>query len=459
VRWVPKHRLIVALVPVLGLGGAAVAVGSGPARVSATSPFAGCSTREAFTNAEVEPALAADPHDRNRLIAVYQQDRYRGGGARGIVAATSTNGGASWNRVALPVSRCAGKSARQYPFASDPWVSVGPDGRVYVSTLSDVVSVLTSTDWGATWSRPVLLRGQGLNDKPILTADPRRAGTAYVVWSDYLPTKPPGTESDELLSITHDGGRTWSRPRAMLEHGRRTGPEDGQVLVDPRSGRIYLFLVWVRNGLIRPADPGAMMLTHSDDGGAHWSTVRRFAAAFTAPQPPGRIIRSSPQVPSFGIDGDGVLYAVWQDSRFSSGAVDEVLFTRSTDGGARWSKSRKVSVASAGGALIPTITAAGHGRVAVLYLQVEDAAGLKARYRLATSRDGGKHFRDTALSTTFAVTNAPELPSSTLVPGGFFLGDYMGLAALGANSVGALYVVATGDADNPTDVVYASRVP
>jgi hypothetical protein len=453
-RLVPKHLLILALVLALGVG-VAVARASGPARVSAASPFAGCSTREAFTNAEVEPALAADPRDASRVIAVYQQDRYHGGGARGIVAARSSDGGVSWSRVALPVSRCAGGAARQVSFASDPWVSVGPDGRIYVSTLSDVVSVLTSTDWGASWSTPAVLRGRGVNDKPIVTADPRRAGTAYLVWSDYLPTKPPGTESDELLSITRDGGKTWSKPKAILRHGRRTGPEDGQVVVDARSGRIYLFLVWVRNGLIRPGDPGAMMITHSDDGGVHWSPVRRFAGAFTAPQAGGRVIRSSPQVPSFAVDGAGVLYAVWQDSRFSHGAHDEILFTRSGDGGAHWSRPRRLNAPSVGGAIIPALAVSGHGRVAVVYLQLAGGAYLRARYRLARSTDGGKHFRDEALSAAFDVSDAPLLTPSPLVPGGYFLGDYMGVTALGANRVGALYVVATGRPDDPTDVFFA----
>jgi BNR repeat-like domain len=451
-RLVPKHLLILALVFLLGVD---VAVASRPARVSAASPFAGCSTREAFTNAEVEPALAADPRDASRVIAVYQQDRYHGGGARGIVAATSSDDGVSWSHVSLPVSRCAGAAARQVSFASDPWVSVGPDGRIYLSTLSDVVSVLTSTDWGASWSAPVVVRGHGVNDKPIVTADPRRAGTAYLAWSDYLPTKPPGTESDELLSITHDGGRTWSTPKVILRHGLRTGPEDGQVVADPQSGRIYLFLVWVRNGLIRPGDPGAMMVTHSDDGGAHWSPVRRFAGASTAPQPQGRAIRSSPQVPSFAVDGAGVLYAVWQDSRFSRGGRDEVLFTRSADGGAHWSTPRRLSRPSVGGAIIPTVAASGHGRLAVLYLQLDGGVGLRARYRLARSTDGGEHFHDDALSAVFAVTDAPQLTPSPLVPGGYFLGDYMGLTALGPKRVRALYVVATGDPGNPTDVFYA----
>ena len=222
--------------------------GQSPVRVSAGSPFARCSTAPAFTNAEVEPSLASDPHHPNRLVAVYQQDRYHSGGARGIVAALSKDGGRHWRRRALPVSSCAGAGARQAPFASDPWASAGPDGRIYVSTLSDVVSVMTSTGWGSSWSKPTVLHGSGLSDKPSVTADPRRAGTAYVVWSDYRETTPPGTESDELFSITDDAGRTWSAPRAILRHGKRAGPEDGQILIDPRSGRLYLLMAWVRNG-------------------------------------------------------------------------------------------------------------------------------------------------------------------------------------------------------------------
>src|SRR5262249_52384225 len=153
--------------------------------------------------------------------------------------------------------------------------------------------------------------------KPSLTADPRRPGTAYVVWSDYLRSGPPGTESDELLSITHDGGRSWSAPTTILRHGTHAGPEDGQIVTDRPTGRLYLFMVWVHGGLIRPGNPGLMLLSRSGDGGVHWSRPRRFETGNTARQ--GVVVRSSPQVPSFAVDGRGVLYGVWQDSRFSHG--------------------------------------------------------------------------------------------------------------------------------------------
>jgi hypothetical protein len=402
-------------------------------------------------NAEVEPSLAADPRRPDRLVAAFQQDRYRAG-ARGIVVALSRDAGRSWERRALPVSRCAGAAARQAPFASDPWVSVGPDGRIYVASLSGGVSVTSSADWGRHWSTPAALHGYGFSDKPSLTADPRRPGTAYVVWSAYLRTGPPGTESDELLSITHDGGRSWSAPTMILRHGNRAGPENGQIVIDRRTGRLYLFMVWVRDGLIRPGDPGLMLLSRSGDGGAHWSKPRRFERGNTARV----VVRSSPQVPSFAVDGRGVLYGVWQDSRFSHDRRDEVLFVTSRDGGTHWSRPRRISMPAAE-ALLPTVAAQGNGRVAVLYLQVAEDATLHARYRLALSRDGGGHFTDTAVSKPFAITNAPSLTPGPLSPGGYFVGDYMGLVGLGVRGFGALFVAANRSPRNPTDVFYVQR--
>ena len=447
---------MLATAPALVLVALIVAVGARVHLVSGESPFAGCSTRPAFTNAEAEPSLAVDPRNASRLVAAYQQDRYRrGGGARGIVAAVSRDGGRRWSRTAIPVSRCAGPSARPVPFASDPWVSVGPDGRVYVSTVSDVVSVVTSADWGASWSRPAVLRGGGLTDKPIVTADPTRAGTAYVVWSEYRRTNPPGTESDELLSVTHDGGRTWSAPAPVLRHATRAGPDDGQILVDVRTRRLYLLTAWVRDGFVTPNRPAEMLVQHSDDGGVRWSKADQFALGYTAPQRRGRIIRSSPQVPSFAIDRSGVLYAVWQDSRFSHGAYDEVLLTSSRDGGARWSAPRRISAPTSGGSLIPTVATQGSGHVAVLYLQVDRGSALDARWRLASSRDGAGQFADRAVSKTFALTGAPALTSSPLVPGGYFVGDYMGLTGLPKGTFGALFVSATGWGDDETDVFFS----
>ena len=112
--------------------------------------------------------------------------------------------------------------------------------------------------------------------------------------------------------------------------------------------------------------------------------------------------------------------------------------------------------AGSGAAILPTIAARGNGVVAVLYLQLDAGARLPGRYRIAVSVDGANHFRARAVSPTFAVTDAPRLTATPLVPGGYFLGDYMGLAPIGGRSFGVLFVVARRQAGNPTDVFYAS---
>ena len=152
--------------------------------VSGPSPFAGCRDGQpkVVPDAEVEPSLAVDPRDAHRIVAVYQQDRFRDGAARGIAAAASTDGGRSWRRSVLPVGPCAtGRTGPPFRL-SDPWVSIGPDGRVYALASSYAV---TSRDGGRTWTPPVELAQASpgyLFDKGSLTADPARAGVAYAVW-------------------------------------------------------------------------------------------------------------------------------------------------------------------------------------------------------------------------------------------------------------------------------------
>src|ERR1700758_1787121 len=52
-----------------------------------------------------------------------------------LVASSSFDGGMTWGTpVALPFSACAGGT--DYERASDPWVSIGPDGTAYAVSIS-----------------------------------------------------------------------------------------------------------------------------------------------------------------------------------------------------------------------------------------------------------------------------------------------------------------------------------
>src|ERR1051325_9189431 len=49
-----------------------------------------------YKDTEVEPLVAVNPTNQNNVIGVYQEDRWSDGGAHGLLAATSINGGANY---------------------------------------------------------------------------------------------------------------------------------------------------------------------------------------------------------------------------------------------------------------------------------------------------------------------------------------------------------------------------
>ena len=53
-----------------------------------------------YPNSEIEPRSTIDPSAT--IVGEYQQDRWSDGGARGLVASVSHDGGATWTRVVVP---------------------------------------------------------------------------------------------------------------------------------------------------------------------------------------------------------------------------------------------------------------------------------------------------------------------------------------------------------------------
>src|SRR5258708_316983 len=132
-RGVAAVAAAISLVVMGGIGFAAgqVAVSHNPSPYAA----AGCTALDAsqapsknYLNSEVEPMVAIDPTDSTHLVGAWQQDRWSDGGAHGLVAGYSTNGGSSWTVSPPPVSVCyhaPGFSGNylNYQRASRPWGS------------------------------------------------------------------------------------------------------------------------------------------------------------------------------------------------------------------------------------------------------------------------------------------------------------------------------------------------
>src|SRR5256886_4686219 len=127
-RWVAAG---VAVVAAFAVGGLALAA-AGPIDVSGLSPFASCTVGGPgtnFVNSEVEPFVALNPAKPSNIVGVFQQDRWSNGGAHGLVASTSHDGGATWTESWAHFSTCSGGTAANggnYDPASRPGVTFAP---------------------------------------------------------------------------------------------------------------------------------------------------------------------------------------------------------------------------------------------------------------------------------------------------------------------------------------------
>jgi hypothetical protein len=220
--------------------------------------------------AQNEPAIAIDPSNPSVLIASFNS----------LVApmsvATSTDGGASWSSQPVPSDRPNGICL------GDPGVAIDSRGREYFSFLRDEpcgdsnaatgLFVATRNGSAGDWNVPAVslagpLRPEESNDKPAIAADTS-----------------PGS---------------------------------------PYRDRVYV--VWAR---AIASDVHAIVISHSDDGGASWSPPERVDA--------GRVDSGYPSVAT---GPNGEVYVAWHPFE-----EDRLLIAASFDGGKRFGSPRVIDV-------------------------------------------------------------------------------------------------------------------
>jgi hypothetical protein len=448
---------------------------------------------------EVEPWVDVNPVNPKNIAGSVQQDRWSNGGARGLVASVSTNGGKTWQTVVIPkLTLC---SDGEFQRATDPWLSFSPNGHLYqMSLVLDITTpegreggfgknamfVNKSTDGGLTWSDPIeLIRDDDpriLNDKNAITADPTDSNFVYAVW-DRLEV-PQGTvinpekviglgfKSPAYLARTTNGGASWEPAREIYNPGGNNQTIGNQVVVQP-NGTVFDFFNEILN--FRNDDGGFqfdfnLSFVRSTDKGATWTNGPAIRAADMLPRmlftpPPeflgvydpetdpltGDPVRTQDVIPDVAVDpNNGNLYAVWQDSRFSNGGnfsnptllIDEIAFAQSTDGGNTWSTPVKINKT-------PTSIGLGNRQAFTPSVDVSADGTLAVTYYDFRNNDGGSD-----LKTDYFVIHCH---SNCTDPGnwgneirltknsfdmrqapfarGFFVGDYEGLASDGNDFV------------------------
>jgi hypothetical protein len=495
VRVIAPLTVFLVILTVVATVGSGVVHAASLVTVSGPSPYASCSNPgepgTVSVNAEVEPYVAANPHTAGNIIGVWQQDRWNNGGAHGLVAGFSFNGGKSWGETTLPFSSCAPNAVLDpftgapYDRASDPWVSFGPDGTAYaigllatnntISGNNDTgVATVTSSDGGKTWGNQRLIKSdqgtspvfeftQFFNDKESITADPIHGGTAYAVW-DRL--KAPSHSPDAALrahafrgptwfSKTTDGGKTWTGTRAIFDPGQNSQTIGNLIVVDPRTDVLYDFFEQFQTTGSPDFTPRGLSVgfISSSDGGNTWSqpTVVSNQQTPNDFSTTGALLRTGAGLPSVAIDtSTGQLYVVWEDARFTGGSVNQVVLSTSTDGGKTWSAPAVVSkTPTSTPAFTTTVAVNSAGTVAVTYYDMRNpdgiTTGLPTDYWLVTSTDHGASFGNEVriTPTSFDMSIAPNA-------GGLFLGDYEALANIGTTF--EPFFVKTVTQTNPTDV-------
>jgi len=434
--------------------------------LSAPSPFADdCSPHRGtlYRNAEVEPFAAINPANPANRIAVWQQDRWDSGGAQGLMAAASLDGGQTWTLQPLQTARCPGGA--DFERATDPWVTFGPDGIAYALSLSftgtargagssSAMLVLRSVDGGIHWSDPQTLISDGadvFNDKGAITADPLHAGFAYVVWDRVLTD----FQSTSQFTRTTDGGATWEPARAIFDPGERSQTIGNQVVVLPDGALLNVF------EQIDTADDNSLSATvkamRSTDRGEHWTAPVTIADELTVgtrdPQT-GRFVRDGGGLPTVAVSPTGDALVAWQDARFSGGARDGIALSRSGDGGMTWDEPVQVNGEPAAAAFTPAIQVLADGRIGVAYYDLRpdtaDADSLLAAFWLTTSSDG-ENWREALVAGPFDLDRAPN-------SNGAFVGDYEALLAAG-DAFETIFAITNATSANPTDIFSATLGP
>jgi hypothetical protein len=448
-------------------------------QVSGTSPFLDCTadgvadqSGEVFLDSEVEPWIDVNPTNASNVVGIWQQDRWSNGGARGLVSGVSMNGGTSWQEVVIPgITLCSGGT---YDRSTDPWVSFGPDGRLYQLALSfnDIAAPFDprdfdhallasfSEDGGLTWSDPVEvirdLDANVFNDKQSITADPTDADLVYAVWDRLVF---PASERASVISgfvtaafrgpawfaRSTDGGVTWEAAKQIYDPGQNDQTIGNQIVVLPDGTLVDVFNE-IRNDNRGGRKGNNVALLLSTDQGISWSErifVDRLGTIFITDPETGDPVRTGDIIPEVAVDpASGALYVVWQDARFSDGQFDSIAFSQSLDGGLTWSDAIKVNLTPTDvppgnqQAFTPSVHVAADGTVGVTYYDFRnntDAESLLTDYFLVHCHpaDPGGCTDAANWGDEVRVTNSSFDMRLAPFANGFFTGDYEGLSSIG----------------------------
>ena len=309
--------------------------------------------------------------NHNDVYAAVLFDEGSPRGMSGIAVSKSSDGGKTFGN---PVSVFEGRADQV--FSDKPWIAVdqtdGPQrGFIYVvwsydhkgtcggyNNCSEELAFSRSTDGGKTFSPVSLIEGNApfctnpATGRPAgsTTCDATQGaipvvgpdGTLYVA-SPYIDVMSGSIPTRLLVTISHDGGKSWARPVLIATIHDINGwfpPERYRNLslpafaCDPRSGQLYL--TWSDKGT-RDAD---ILFTTSKDHGLTWSAPIRVNDDVVGDG-------ANQFQPQMAVAPDGVVSISFFDTRLDAQhRLIDVYLAQSVDDGASFMKNVRVTTQS-----------------------------------------------------------------------------------------------------------------
>ena len=371
---------------------------------------------DSTNEAQNEPFVAVNPANANHIV-VGANSWQVGNGYFEVFAYVSFDGGRTWSASQPYINRNASRIN-----AADPTVAFGANGSVYfafvaLSPAQGAVAVSSSNDGGLTWASQTWATSFNSGaDKPAIAA---ANGSLYLYYQN----------SSLYSRVSSNGGATWSDAVAIEAGGRNAYP-----VVDSK-GNVTVF--YNTNSSIKMARPGG-----SDTGAYSVSTVANTVAL----QPRAAQYRAN-IYPAAGVDGAGNLYVAWADGR-NAGHGNDILLTRSVNGGRSWSAPALVNT-DAGNAdqLMPAVAVSKGGAVTISWLDTRnDATNVNYDVYMAQSANG------VSFSANQRVSSVSSNPYNDPRTQGTMIGDYFASAA-GAN--GLVYTFWADTRNNNEDIYMA----
>ena len=297
---------------------------------------------------------AAEPQIRADATGVFYATSELGLGA-GTLAWKSGDGGLHYTALDSPnqVSQAAGGVA---PGGGDTDVGIAPATNgsgvhnVYVASLSLAnVTVSTSRDGGATWSKDVLSATIPVDDREWIAAD----GAAKVCVSYH-----------DVATFNIDVTCSYDAGAAFTQLGSAIDPlhafllqdnEIGNLVIDPGTHAVYQLFSGIANAAEAVLGAGyhAVWLAASHDGGLTFTDHAVYVN-------PDSTVNYGHQFVNMTVDRAGTVYAVYSDNH-------DLFYSFSKDGGDTWTGPIQVNQAPSATAVMPWSVACDPGKLNIVW--------------------------------------------------------------------------------------------